>query len=193
MRYISTRYKRSEQTSNCKRNKFKLKMGKRLREARSICCCASPRSSHRAPHAIFSWYGPHFVSFHVFLRTSVYLVSKFEQYCWFIFCTWDCFASVCFDHVRYEDERIWIVVECLCCVSHWWRCVERDLSLRWLLNSILRRITSGFMLSGDIFAVPQSVSFDFSYWTLPLIFVLKYGFPPPISTSASADLTWNDS
>ncbi|XP_042064312.1 probable F-box protein At3g61730 [Salvia splendens] len=32
-------------------------MGKRLREARSICCCASPRSSsHRAPHAIFSWY-----------------------------------------------------------------------------------------------------------------------------------------
>ncbi|KAG6423206.1 hypothetical protein SASPL_113595 [Salvia splendens] len=31
-------------------------MGKRLREARSICCCASPRSSHRTPHAIFSWY-----------------------------------------------------------------------------------------------------------------------------------------
>ncbi|XP_042058939.1 probable F-box protein At3g61730 isoform X2 [Salvia splendens] len=31
-------------------------MGKRLRRSRSICCCASPRSSHRTPHAIFSWY-----------------------------------------------------------------------------------------------------------------------------------------
>lgn len=31
-------------------------MGKRLRKARSICCCDTPRSSYRAPHAIFSWY-----------------------------------------------------------------------------------------------------------------------------------------
>ncbi|KAG6420186.1 hypothetical protein SASPL_116706 [Salvia splendens] len=31
-------------------------MGKRLRRSRSICCCASPRSSHRTPHAIFSCY-----------------------------------------------------------------------------------------------------------------------------------------
>ncbi|KAG8391942.1 hypothetical protein BUALT_Bualt01G0239400 [Buddleja alternifolia] len=31
-------------------------MGKRLRKARSMCCCVSPRSSHLAPHSIFSWY-----------------------------------------------------------------------------------------------------------------------------------------
>ncbi|KAL0379397.1 UNVERIFIED_CONTAM: putative F-box protein [Sesamum angustifolium] len=31
-------------------------MGKRLRKARSMCCCVSPRSSYLTPHSIFSWY-----------------------------------------------------------------------------------------------------------------------------------------
>ncbi|KAI3444413.1 hypothetical protein Pfo_001078 [Paulownia fortunei] len=31
-------------------------MGKRLRKARSMCCCVSPRSSYLTPHTIFCWY-----------------------------------------------------------------------------------------------------------------------------------------
>ncbi|KAL8028099.1 hypothetical protein ABFX02_14G137700 [Erythranthe guttata] len=31
-------------------------MGKRLRKARSMCCCVSPRSSFLTSHSIFSWY-----------------------------------------------------------------------------------------------------------------------------------------
>ncbi|XP_051145431.1 probable F-box protein At3g61730 [Andrographis paniculata] len=31
-------------------------MGKRMRKARSMCSCASPRSLYLTPHSIFSWY-----------------------------------------------------------------------------------------------------------------------------------------
>lgn len=52
-------------------------MGKRLRKARSICCCDSPRSLYRAPHAIFSWYMPDFTSLSFNVCVSEHLISVF--------------------------------------------------------------------------------------------------------------------
>ena len=201
MRYNSTRYKRSEQTSNLEssnqangRNsswKWGRDWGKRDQYA------AAPPHAHRTGLLMRFSAGMDLILFlsNVFLRTLIYLMSRLLIHILYVrlFCL-SVFSIM-------WDTRIWIVVECLCCVSHWWRCVWNVIRVyrntviifRWHLNSILRQITSGFMLSGDIFALPQSVSFDFSYWTFPLIFVLRSGFPPSVSTSNSAEVTWNDS
>lgn len=108
-------------------------MGKRLRKARSMCCCVSPRSSYLTPHSIFSWYKRNLeawvwlfmlmsdeylfaIHFFFFLVENLKHEGRFQFY---------------FGEGKFDCVYDWFGFECLLC-----SCIDEGVYGTWLQNEM---------------------------------------------------------